>query len=490
VNITTHAAAAIVAFPAVAITLFVFLPLRRAILGSFLLGWLFLPQGRLDLPSVLPDTDKGVAIAFGVLLSLSVFDTRRLLSFRPSWVDLPVVVLCAVGFFTSIDNGLGAYDGLSAVLARTLQFGPMWLLGRIYFSDREGLRALALALVIGGLLYVPVCMIEMRLSPQLHRWVWGYHQHSFLQTIRLGGYRPMGFLQHGLALGMWMTCATLLGAWMYLSGDLRRTAWLLLLPGLALTTLLCRSIGALLLLGAGLALLFASRASGRATLVALVLLVAPAYSLTRATGLWSGATAIEMAGRYLPADRVQSFTFRLDNETILADKAMQRPLLGWGGWGRSQVKDRRGEEVSVTDGWWIIVFGQNGVVGLVAFLALSALPVGLFLWRVPARTWSRPWVAPAAGLAVLCALYTLDNLMNAMLNPLHIMALGGLAGLGVDRRRAVDLVRAPRRGHMSPVCVGRSPPAPSEALTISRSSCAPRNGPRVALKTPHQEDCT
>ena len=123
------------------------------------------------------------------------------------------------------------------------------------------------------------------------------------------------------------------------------------------------------------------------------------------------------------------------NENILAKRALERPVFGWGGWGRNRVLDEAGHDISITDGLWVIVLGINGVVGLASMTALFLLPVALLLVRYPPRTWRSPGCA-AAGLGVLLELYLIDNLSNAMINPIYIMAAGGLAGLqGPGRRR-------------------------------------------------------
>ena len=56
---------------------------------------------------------------------------------------------------------------------------------------------------------------------------------------------------------------------------------------------------------------------------------------------------------------------RLKNEDLLSKKAFEQPWFGWGGWGRSRVFNDEGTDISITDGRWIIIFGQLGVIGLV-----------------------------------------------------------------------------------------------------------------------------
>src|SRR4051812_47822860 len=147
--------------------LFAYLPPRRAMITSFVGAWLFLPMASYPLP-FLPDYTKMSATCVGVFLATLVFDTNRVLRFRPSWVDLPLAVFCGGAFVTSITNGLGVWDGSSNMLSQVITWGLPYFIGRLYCSDSRGLRELAVGIFIGGLLYVPFCLFEMRMSPQLH----------------------------------------------------------------------------------------------------------------------------------------------------------------------------------------------------------------------------------------------------------------------------------------------------------------------------------
>ena len=57
------------------------------------------------------------------------------------------------------------------------------------------------------------------------------------------------------------------------------------------------------------------------------------------------------------------------------------------------------------------------------------VPVARFMFVRPPSTWSQPACAPAVACAVVVVLYMIDNLMNAMHNPVFILMAGGLAGL-------------------------------------------------------------
>ena len=59
-----------------------------------------------------------------------------------------------------------------------------FVIGLRVFRTRRDLEDLFDVLCRCALLYAPFCMVELVMSPQFHRWVYGYHQHSFLQQLR------------------------------------------------------------------------------------------------------------------------------------------------------------------------------------------------------------------------------------------------------------------------------------------------------------------
>ncbi|CAN5832741.1 hypothetical protein BH23PLA1_BH23PLA1_10090 [soil metagenome] len=411
----------------VVLFLFAVLPPRRAVIVAFVAGWLLLPNAGYTFQG-LPDYNKVLATTLGVLLGTVLFDSGRFFAFRPRWADLPMLIWCLCPIASSLSNDLGLYDGLSASHRHLTTWGLPYLIGRLYLGEADGLRELATAILIGGLLYVPPCLYEIRMSPQLHRMLYGF---AIWGGTRYGGYRPQVFLSNGLELGMWMTAACLMGYALWAGGTIKRL-WGLpfgaLLLGLLLVTVLCKSTGALLLLAVGLAVLWVVRRTGSSLPVWVLILVSPLYMAVRTPGLWSGETLVELTQTYINEERAQSLEFRLINEDMLAVKALQRPVFGWSGWGRNRVYDEHGRDISITDGLWIIALGVNGLVGLGALTMTFLLPPALLL-RFPVRSWSTSGLAPAAALAVLLGLYLIDNLSNAMVNPIYMLAAGGLVGL-------------------------------------------------------------
>jgi len=432
---------ALFGWPILSLGFFLFLRPRRAVLASVLLGWMFLPVATYKFGAGIPEYSKMAATSLGALLGVLIFDARRLISFRPNWADLPMAIWCVCPFASSISNDLGVHDGLSSMYYKIVFWGIPYLLGRIYCSNLLGMNELAWAIFLGGVLYAPFCLLEIRLSPQLHSWVYGFHQHSFEQAIRFGGFRPTVFMHHGIMVSTWMAMATLSGIWLWKSKLVRRIGnvpvpWIL--AGMAVTTVLCKSMGALVLLLGGLVLLWASRSFPSRVLVVSLALLAPIYLGFRVSQGWSGNELAD-AAKVLSKERSASLKFRIINEELLVDKALSRPVFGWGLWGRARIHDASGRDLTVTDSLWIIELGNEGLVGLLGMLAVFLMPLyGLHQVVPNPAAWRHRLVAPAYLLVVVTLLFLIDCMFNDMNNPAYLIAVGGLSSLrlGIIKRRA------------------------------------------------------
>jgi hypothetical protein len=420
--------------PAV-LVLFAVLSPPRAVIVAFLAAWMFLPVVAYRL-AFLPDYTKMSATCAGVFLGALLFDAKRILRFSPSWVDVPIAIFCICPVVTSLVNGLGLWDGASSMLNNFVTWGMPYLIGRIYFTDLISIRELAISFFVGGLLYVPLCLFEVRMSPKLHSMVYGFAPREV--QIRFGGWRPNVFMDGGLQVGMWMAAASLIGIWLWWTGALKKlwgvsVAWLVW--PLFATTVLCRSSGALVLLIVGLgAMWYCSIAKSRLAFVCLILLP-PTYIFVRSAEIWHGEQFISLV-EMIDKKRADSLQFRIDNEDILAAKAMQRPLLGWGGWGRSRVYDEWDRDISVTDGRWIIELGAHGIVGVVGCFGALLMPLTLLIARFPPRRLNLVETAPVLTLAVVITLYALDSLPNALANPVFMLAGGAVVGFVLAPRSA------------------------------------------------------
>jgi hypothetical protein len=122
--------------------------------------------------------------------------------------------------------------------------------------------------------------------------------------------------------------------------------------------------------------------------------------------------------------RAGSLLTRMENEERMLDKVAQRPLFGWGGWGRSRVYDEQGNDITIADGAWIISMGINGWAGYIARFGLLTIPIFLLLihhrrYRIGMET---------SILTLILAGNLVDMVPNASSTPLTWLIAGALWG--------------------------------------------------------------
>ncbi|MCA9304029.1 MAG: hypothetical protein KC996_07905, partial [Phycisphaerales bacterium] len=293
-----------------------------------------------------------------------------------------------------------------------------------------------IAIVCAGLAAVPLALWEIRMSPHLHETVYGFEVAKFHMAVRLGGYRPMLFMRHGLEVGLWMATASAAGLWLLLAG--RGTVKLMgyKINGFSIvlfgTTVLCRSLGALILLfGTTAAALFVRSTGLRIVFIAL-LLTPSVYLSVRLTGLVPAERLSSVVGLYSP-ERAFSLEARLEQEEFITDHALKRPLFGWGGFNRYRPTNEF-DETTPVDSLTMITLGKNGVVGLVTLLAMNLIPPLLIVLRLRGRELARPFWAPTIAIMLGVTIYSMDALFNAFGTPVHIIGLGILASVATQIR--------------------------------------------------------
>jgi hypothetical protein len=237
-------------------------------------------------------------------------------------------------------------------------------------------------------------------------------------------------------VAMWMASATVVCAWLAASksvsviAGLRTSTWFW---PLAITTVLCKAFGAITLMSAGLIVLYAARSLRLALPLIVLLATFGSYPALRALDILDDQRLMSAASLLYDDLRLQSLGVRTRSEDMYLDHATERPLLGWGGWGRGDVVVDGIR--SVPDGLWVIALSRAGWVALASLFWIYLLPPLLLTMRYPARRWSTPELAPSAAVAVVLALYWVDCLSNAMINLVLVLALGAAAGRFARRIR-------------------------------------------------------
>jgi O-antigen ligase len=425
--------------------LFAALPARVAAAAGLLFGWMFLPWTGIDLPG-LPQLDKGVLASVSVLLCSLAFSPRVWSGLRVRTADVAILVWCLCPIASSLTNGLGFYDGLSAASGHVMQWMLPYLVGRLFFTTASSCRVILSVFVVAALAYVPLCLYEVRMSPQIHRLVYGFQVGNWGGT-RLGGWRPRVFMATGLSLCMLMMAGSLLSIWLWRRCGQRALLGIrmaVIVPVLTGTFILCKGVGAMGLFLVGAVFMAVYKPKGTARVLIVLAAAVPLYWGARLIGQWEGEPITTVTSAVFGDEKAGSFTFRLRHEGILAERALERPLFGWGGWDRHRVPEHETEGTVVTDGFWIIVLGQRGFVGLVSVTAVLLAPVWYAFRRLPAYGVDGPSEAAVVGLTVVLVLVSIDNLVNAMYNPMWPCIAGSLTGILAGLRRGVGVPAGPR----------------------------------------------
>lgn len=417
-------------------------PVHVATLFSIIAGYLLLPEiVNFELP-LLPtlhkDSIPAVAAALFLLFSnrLNTSHPHNTgLMLRSIFGNVFLFLALTSPFLTVITNpdplvygpvylpGLRPYDGFSAVLAAMMRLLPL-IVAFKYLAHPEHHKAVVIALIISGLAYSLPTLFEVAFSPKLHLTIYGFFQHSWPQHFRANGYRPIVFLGHGLEVSLFLALSTLsaLGASRWIGSKYRLKV--LFSAGFLFCALIAtKSLGALLLailLGPVVLILSVRLQFWIAGAVAMCVLVYPAARAFDAVPTDRILTIFES----INPDRAHSLSIRFENEDILLERAQERPTFGWGGYGRNRVINSYGRDVSITDGYWVIVFGVGGWSLYLAEMGLLTLPLMILAFRA-----RRVRYGPeTAVLAVVAACNLADLVPNAGITPVTWLITGALWG--------------------------------------------------------------
>lgn len=481
-------------WPVVAILLFRLLPLQKALVWTIIGGYLLLPTATYIKFPMLPPIDKTMVASVPSLLLCLLMAPRQ----PPNPASLArtgrhvllllflVVVISPV--LTVFQNtapvidgrtilpGLRLYDAISIISELLISLIPLWL-GLRYLNSREGVRTILEVLAISGLAYTLPILFEIRFSPQLHTWIYGFFPHSFAQHIRDDGFRAVVFLSHGLLIGIYLCIAALSAVTLF--REARREGrpaiyWLLATVWLLGVLVVSKNFGAM---GIAFVLTAAVFLLGRRPQIVIglaVMTVVMFYPILRGAG-WIPVDAVHDYVQSINPERAASLKFRLDNEDAVLAHASEKPLLGWGSWGRDLLYDpNTGRLVSIIDGIWVRVIGSFGWIGYIGRFGLLTAPILFFALRRRAVGDSfLPY-----GLTIALSSTLIDLLPNSgLVNYVWLMA-GAVAGHVLWwREPQADQVAA---GDASGQAGSRAAAAPPRAgWLMPESGAIGRRGPRA-----------
>jgi len=258
INPNWFAYLALLLWPAVALYLYSKLPVGRATLWTIFGAYLLLPMRTEIKFDMVPVFDKQSIPNLAALICCALFAGRLPKFFRGFGITEVLILILIIGpFITSALNtdpvrvgetvlpGVGVYDGLSAAVAQFILMIPFFL-GRQFLRRPEDNAEILRVLAIAGLAYSVPMLFEVRMSPQLNIWIYGYFPTGFSDQLRGGGFRPVVLVGTGLYVAFFAMTATVAAAALWRT----RTRILRGAPGpitayLSFVLLLCKTGSAL-----------------------------------------------------------------------------------------------------------------------------------------------------------------------------------------------------------------------------------------------------
>ena len=437
------ALAALILWPIIAIMIFRKLGTARGLIWSTLIGYLFLPEKQsIDLPG-LPAFEKleilVICAVMGVAATKSMRKGQALA--KSGGAASGLVYLFVIGvmittlmtvmanrdpvnFVSTYIPGLGLMDVVTMSM-NSLTLVVPFLLARRYLSEPDMHQEIMRALVKLGMIYSIFMLIEVRMSPQFHTWIYGYFQHSWIQHIRGGAFRPIVFLSHGLTVGMFILTAIVAAFSLMKTSTDGRDKQKYMLAGLWLLFILgiSRNFGATMIAFTLVPFILFTPRRIQIFVAATSAVLFLAYPAMRQSGVLPLDEVVNLISN-IDFKRANSLEYRFDNENLFLDRATERPMTGWGTWGRWRVYDEFGNDISTVDGSWIGYLGAHGWLGYLTLFGLLSLP--LFLLNSVRRT--AVLQPTTVGLGLIVASNFLYMIPNDALSPLLMMYGGAVMG--------------------------------------------------------------
>jgi hypothetical protein len=439
-------------------------PVRIAVLVNFVGGWAVLPAANyVSSGNAFPywilgtslESDyfitKATVLGFTGLLGVFVFDRASFKRFELTVWDLAMGMWLIAPLLSAIANPDNFAEGWVGEIYQLLAWGSPYLIGRLYFTDTQSLRLAAKAFVIGGLAYIPFCIFELFKGPCIYHWLYGYQPFQTNGAQRFIGYRPIGLLENGNQLGIWMATATLIAMWLWR----RNTAQSILgipisVAAIALfaITILCQSTGAIILLLALVPFVFVDPRYLSRTVSIVLALGILAFAAVRISNVVSFHELVRTnpvahaADGYLRSIGKGSLGWRLNQDERHIDTALDEPILGYGQWNWWRGGFERPWSL------WLLVFGMYGSVGLVSLEALLLIPALRVVWFPLARS-DIGYTNMRHTLSAAVLISAIDSLLNSsMILPLLLVIGGMTIWSTTDTEVEVKFVKSPASAGM------------------------------------------
>ena len=421
---------AILIWPILSIYVYKRYPTLTATFITVMGGYLLLPVNTAIDPPLIPPINKDTVVALSALVG-RVYIKKLNISLVPSGgiERLLAIAYLVLPFFTFITNTEPLFDGrfwrppltihdaIAGSFANYMRMLTFILALQLIKTSEDQIKIFKY-LTIAGLCYSLPILLEIRLSPQLHTWIYGFFPHVFGQQMRGGGYRAVVFLGHGLLVATFIFVA-LGSATIIWKNNIKLygiPAFAVILY-LTIILVLSKTFSAYFLAMLLIPSLFFLSANVMNTLSKALIYMVIFYPLMTFFKLFPQQEIIEFVSG-MNAERAGSLSYRFHMENILIDHASEKFLFGWGGWNRNRPWG------TVPDGYWIVIFGSQGLVGFLAIfgLAVSATLKGIKACKSLADK-NEKFLLSASILMIVILM--IDQIPNSSLSGIYIWFLIG-----------------------------------------------------------------
>ena len=440
----------LLAFIPFAFWVFKRLPGSQAAAVVVLTGSLMIPERvAIDLP-LIPPMDKEYVTYLSALLAAYTYRRSAMARARPfRGLELAIVLMTFGNIATAsmnpdpmmdegrLEDGLGLYWLIAQAADDLLTIAVPYLVGRALFTSLDDLYVFMGTLVIAAVGYTGLITLETVMSLPFRVWhlaqiVYGLPG----QPLDRGGFtQPMVFFDNGLALASFMAvaligCSALVKAKLDL--PLGKRSWVprlkvtrarhVLTVGLLMTLNVAGNVYGATFLAAYIFL--------RPRLIALIAIslttLAVVYPALRIADVFPHKDIVAFAAEY-DEYRADSLRGRFDEEEHVLGNIGNRLWVGWGTYARIPGAETFGQGEAGLDGWWTIRLGSAGVIGVLLYYGMLAIPVyrGWFaLGRMP-----KAGAILVGSLLCMISIRMIDLIINGWWNCLPVFLAGVVSGV-------------------------------------------------------------
>ncbi|OUR61404.1 hypothetical protein A9Q74_09575 [Colwellia sp. 39_35_sub15_T18] len=269
-------------------------------------------------------------------------------------------------------KGLSVYDAIVAMFNQYVRLLP-FIIGISICEKVEDLDKIIKFVIKAGLIYSILFLVEIKFTPQLHIWFYGFFPHEYAQQIRYGSVRPVIFMGHGLLVAsFYMVCLCMTAIELKNCQNRNKMQTVFIFVFFALIMLSTKTIGAIILAFSVSFLILFSQIKVQKIFTIIFVALFFIYPTLSIFDLIPYEYIVDYI-KEIDTERASSIEVRFNNEALLLDHIRDKFFIGWGGMARNRFYN------TVSDGYWLIIMSYYGFLYFFAYF-------GLFSFGIVAKT--------------------------------------------------------------------------------------------------------